>query len=85
MLPSGAGVSKSSSLTRGQCLILASSGLWPSLDALLSVRGSRIQGPLDPRGCDALLQASFGFAPRGDRHVHCNHIVRAVHLIRVGG
>ena len=44
MLPGGVGVSESPSLTRGQCLDLASSGLRPSLDALLSIRGSRIWG-----------------------------------------
>ena len=44
MLSGDVGVSESPSLTRGQCLDLASSGLRPSLDALLSIRGSRIRG-----------------------------------------
>ena len=44
MLLGSAEVSESSPLTRGQCLDLAPLGLWPSLDALLSVRGLRIRG-----------------------------------------
>ena len=27
----------------------------------------------------------FGFAPRGERHVHPNHVVEEVRLIRVDG
>ena len=44
MLPGGVGVSESPSLTRGRCLDLAPSRLCPSLDALLSIQGSRIRG-----------------------------------------
>ena len=45
-----------------------------SLDALLDLRGH-----------DALLRASWIFAPREERHVHRNHAVGAVRLIEVDG
>ena len=32
-----------------------------------------------------LVIGRFGFAPRGERHVHHNHVVGAVRLIRVDG
>ena len=34
------------------------------------------------RSC-CLVADRSGFAPRGERHVHCNHVVEAVCLIRV--
>jgi hypothetical protein len=37
------------------------------------------------RGRVALLKVGFGFALRGERQVHRNHVVRVVHLVRVYG
>jgi hypothetical protein len=40
---------------------------------------------LTPRGHDDLLQVGLVFAPRGERHVHSNHAIKAVHLVEVNG
>ena len=41
--------------------------------------------PADLERSRCLVTGGFGFAPRGERHVHCNHVVGAVHLIEVDG
>ena len=36
-------------------------------------------------GHDGLFLGNFGFAPRGERHVHRNHMVKVVRLVGVNG
>jgi hypothetical protein len=40
---------------------------------------------LTSRGRDDLLQVGLVFSPRRERHVHSNHAVGAVHLVKVNG
>jgi hypothetical protein len=55
------------------------------------LRGHRDPAPLFPgvptdlkRSC-FLVVGGCGFAPREERHVHRNHVVRAVRLVEVNG
>ena len=40
---------------------------------------------IDPGRSCCLVIGRFGFAPRGERNVHCNHMVRVVRLVKVYG
>jgi hypothetical protein len=57
---------------------------WPWLPS-----GSRDPTPsfpdilADPERLCCLVEGGFDFASHGERHVHRNHVVRAVRLVRV--